>query len=109
MNIEQDKLAQAAAQTMAEESKDSYNNSGASIIKRGNTERKEKGSVSSALNNEAFNTQENFNTCSNNSEISEDKAAATDDRLSIQESNQDEAFTMIGFGGDSNDFNKITA
>lgn len=54
--------------------------------------------ISKVLNNEAFNTQENFNTSSNNS--SEDKAAPTDDRISIQESNQDEAYTMIGFGGD---------
>ena len=67
---------------MAEESKDS-SSTAAIVIKRGNTERNEKGMVIGVLNNEAFNTQENFNTSSYNSSQSEDKAAATDDRLSI--------------------------
>ena len=67
---------------MAEESKDS-SSSAAIVIKRGNTERNEKGMVTGVLNNEAFNTQENFNTSSYNSSQSEGKAAATDDRLSI--------------------------
>ena len=51
---------------MAEESKDS-SSTAAIVIKRGNTERNEKGMVTGVLNNEAFNTQENFNTSSYNS------------------------------------------
>lgn len=46
-------------------------------FKRGNTEIKEKGIVTGVINNEAFNTQENFNMGSNNS--TDYKAAATED------------------------------
>ena len=79
-----------------------------SSFKRGNTDvSKEKGFVTVNVNNEAFSTQENFHTGSNHS--SEEKGAATEDRLSNHESNNDDAITMIGFENVSSDFSKVIA
>jgi len=46
-------------------------------FKRGNTEVKEKGIATGVIDNDAFNTQENFNMGSNSS--TEYQAAATED------------------------------
>ena len=114
---EEQNLSQTAEEIPAEEESKVpiYRNSGqhlsveaSSPFKRGSTDvSKEKGFVTGIVNNEAFNTQENFNTGSNHS--SEEKGAATDDQLSNHESNQDDALTMIGFENVSSDFSKLIA